>query len=538
MSGETTSEHQREVESVGGRARQWTLAVVCVATFMLMLDVTVVNVGLQRMRTSLGADFSGLQWVIDAYTLTLAAFLLTAGSLADRLGRKRVFNIGLVIFTGASLAAGIGSDILSVNVARAVQGVGAAVLFAVGPALIGQEFRGRDRGMAFGVFGGVSGLAIALGPMVGGALISGLSWRWIFLINIPVGVLALVASTLRMRESRNPTPHPIDWAGMVVFAAALVLLVLSFLRGESLGWTSAPILSMFAVGVALLIVFVFIQRHRNEAAMLDLSMFRIRTFSGIALATLFSNAACISAIFLQVTYMQNVLGYTPWETGLRFMPQTLLIFVVASAVGALANSVSPGLLVGTSIALIGAGAALATLVTPDSSWTSLLPFMIVTGVGMGIFNPPRAAVTIGVTEPAKAGMASGMGETFQQVGVAIGIAAFGALFHHQVVSAFSASEVGRQLGGQARDLGRDVVASGGSGVAGAVPAGLAERATVAAKAAYVHGLNNIMVMCAIVAGIGSLCAFALIRRSDLHASAVGGPQSPVGSLDTAATGVV
>ncbi|WP_254047626.1 MFS transporter, partial [Streptomyces aureus] len=326
MSAEAAVDSQAENGPAADRARSWTLALASVAMFMLMLDVTVVNVALQDLRTSLGADFSDLQWVIDSYTLTLAAFLLTGGSLADRLGRKRVFHAGLVLFTLSSLAAGLAQDVLALNIARGVQGIGAAVLFSVGPALIGYEYRGADRGKAFGVFGGVAGLALAFGPLVGGFLTDALSWRWIFLINVPIGVAALIVGALRLRESREPAAHGIDWPGILTFGLGLTLLVLGFLRAESSGWTSAPILGAFAGGVALLVAFVVIERARGERAMFDLSLMRTPTFTGVCLATLLSNATSLAAVFLQISYVQNVLGYSPWQTGLRFMPMMITLF--------------------------------------------------------------------------------------------------------------------------------------------------------------------------------------------------------------------
>ncbi|MET9616849.1 MFS transporter [Kitasatospora indigofera] len=526
MSAESAAEARGPQETSGGGAQGWTLALVCAAMFMLMLDVTVVNVALQDLRTSLGADFSDLQWVIDSYTLTLAAFLLTGGTLADRLGRKRVFNIGLLIFTLSSLAAGLAQDVLQLNLARGVQGVGAAVLFSVGPALIGNEFRGKDRGKAFGVFGGIAGLALAFGPLVGGFLTNSFSWRWIFLVNVPIGLAALVVGALRLRESRDPRAHGIDWPGMVTFGAALALLVLGFLRGESAGWGSGPIVGAFTGSLVLFVVFVLVERSRGEAAMLDLSLLRIPTFTGISLATLLSNATSLAAVFLQISYVQNVLGYSPWETGLRFMPMMLTLFVVAAITGGMLNSVAPGLLVGLSIAFIAAGMGLVTLVEPGSSWTALLPSMIVTGIGMGLFNPPRAAVTIGVVEPEKAGMASGMGETFQQVGVAVGIAAFGALFHHRVVDSFVGSQTGAQLGSSAAEVGRLAATQGDAGAAQAAPAALADQVSAAAEAAFVHGLTDVMVVCAVVAAVGAVIAFVFIRRRDLHESALGDAASP------------
>ncbi|MFD3542275.1 MFS transporter [Streptomyces sp. NPDC058662] len=494
--------------------------------FMLMLDVSVVNVALPDLRSSLKADFSGLQWVIDAYTLTLAAFLVTGGSLADRLGRKLLFTIGFGIFTLASLAAGLAQDIVLLNIARGVQGVGAAVLFAVGPALIGHEFRGKARGAAFGIFGAVAGLALACGPLVGGFLTDNLSWRWIFLVNVPIGVIALAIGALRLRESRSPHAHGIDWLGMAVFGAALTLLILGFVRGEAEGWSSTPILAMFTGAVVLLIAFVVIERRLGEAAMLDLSLLRIPTFAGVCAATFLSNATTLAAVFLQISYMQNVLGLSPWDTGLRFLPMMVTMFLIAAASGNLVNNIAPGLLLGVSLALCAIGMGLIALVEPDSSWTALLPSLIVTGIGMGLFNPPRAAVTIGVVAPEKGGMASGMGETFQQVGVAVGIAAFGALFHHKVVADFAASQAGAALGDAAHTTGQSVATGGVAALEQGSPGGAAAEVVEAARAAFVSGLTDVMLLCAAACGVGAVIAFVLIRRRDLHESAVGGDEQP------------
>lgn len=509
------------------KARRWTLAIASIATFMLMLDVTVVNIALPQLRTSLGATFTDLQWVLNAYTLTLAVFLLTGGSLADRLGRKRVFGSGLVIFILASLAAGAAQNMLMLNIARGIQGVGGAILFAVAPALIGHEFRGKDRGMAFGIFGSIVGLALAFGPLIGGVLTDVLSWRWIFLVNVPIGVLVLTASVLRLRESRDDKQSGIDWPGMLIFTTALTLLVIGFQYGESQDWTSPEILSSFIGGAVLLVVFVVIEHQRGDGAMLDLSLFQNTTFKGISAATLLSNATSLAAIFLVVSYLQNILGYSPLQAGIRLMPLTLILFIVAALTGNLMNNISPGKLVGVSISFIAVGMGLITLVNPDSSWTALLPSMVVMGIGMGIFNPPRAAVSIGVAEPAKAGMAAGVGETFQQIGVVIGIAAFGALFQHRVLEAFTSSSVGIQLGAQTEQFGRATAAGAGAELSRTLPPALAAQVAETARSTFVNGLADVMAICSLVCGLGALIAFSFIRRRDLHESALAPAQSPI-----------
>ena len=511
MSAEASSPVDSPVDQAGAEApstaRWWTLGVACVATFMLMLDVTVVNVALPSIRVDLHANLSAQQWVIDAYTLALAALLLSGGSLADRLGRRRVFCVGLVVFTLASLAAGAAQDMVLLNVARGVQGAGAAVLFAVGPALIAQEFSGKERGQAFGLFGAVTGLALAFGPALGG-LLADVDWRWIFLVNLPVGVVLLALTLLKLREVRPGGAPGIDWPGLVVFSAALALLVLGFLRGEALGWTSAPVLSMFVLGILLLVAFAVVEKRRGEAAMLDLSLFGNRTFLGLSLATFLSNATSLAAIFLEVSYLQNVLGYSALQAGLRLLPLTLVLFAFAAVTGGVVTKFAPGLLVGTSILFIAVGMGLIKLVDPGDSWLALLPSMVVMGIGMGMFNPPRSMVSVGVVEPAKAGMATGIGETFQQVGVAVGVAGFGALFQSKVISGIGHSALATGDAGKNRDLGRAI--AGGDLSGGAV---------TAARAVFADSFGSVMVVCAVVCAVGALIAYTFIRSSDLHESA-------------------
>src|ERR1700722_8803484 len=260
--------------------RWWTLIVVSISTFMLMLDLSIVSVALPDIHGSLNADFSELQWVFDAYALTLAAFLVTAGSVADRIGRKRIFISGLVLFTAASLACGLAGNIYVLNVSRGVQGIGAAVMFAVGPALLGHEFHGKERAVAFSAFGASLGIASAVGPLIGGAFASGPGWRWIFFVNVPVGAVALVLGMLRLRESRSQDAAAPDWIGMATFTVFLAALVLAIIQGNTDGWFSGGNIGLYVLAVACLAAFILTMRARGERAMFDSGMFRNRTFIG------------------------------------------------------------------------------------------------------------------------------------------------------------------------------------------------------------------------------------------------------------------
>ncbi len=257
----------------------WTLLASCIAIFMLLLDVTIVNVALPSIERSLGADFSDLQWVIDAYALTLAGVLLAAGSLADKVGRRLVFMLGLAIFTASSLACGLAPDPLFLHVSRAAQGIGGAMMFGTSLALIAQEFQGRERGTALGIWGATTALAVSTGPLVGGALVDALSWRWIFLVNVPIGLAALVVARLRLRESRDPAASGVDIRGVALLCPALFLLVYALIRGNDEGWGSALIISCFAASALLLVLFVVVERRAADP-LLDLSLFRKPAFTG------------------------------------------------------------------------------------------------------------------------------------------------------------------------------------------------------------------------------------------------------------------
>ena len=369
----------------------WTLLASCIAIYMLLLDVTIVNVALPSIERSLGADFSDLQWVIDAYALTLAGFAAGgAGSLADKLGRRLVFMLGLAIFTASSLACGLAPDPLFLHVSRAVQGVGAAMMFGTSLALIAQEFQGRERGTALGIWGATTALAVSTGPLVGGALVDALSWRWIFLVNVPIGLAALVVARLRLRESRDPAASGVDIRGVALLPPALFLLVYALIRGNEEGCGSALIISCFAASVVLLVLFVVVERRAADP-LLDLSLFRKPAFTGVTIVA-FALSASIFSMFLYITlFFQNVLGFSPFEAGLRSLPVTMPILFVSPLSGRLTARIPVRLLLGTGLAFVTVGLLLMGNLADSSGWTALLPGQILSGIGIGLATPALAS---------------------------------------------------------------------------------------------------------------------------------------------------
>jgi EmrB/QacA subfamily drug resistance transporter len=491
----------------------WTLLVVCVGTFMLLLDITIVNVALPKMAHDLKASFSDIQWVVDAYALTLAALLLTAGALADLIGRRLVFAIGLVLFALTSLLCALSPTALFLILARGGQGIGGAIMFATSLALLAQEFQGRERGTAFAAWGATLGAAVAIGPLVGGALTDGLGWPSIFYINVPIGLAAAVLTMTRVPESRDPAGKRIDWIGTVTFTAALFLLVLALIRGNAEGWGSATIVSLIAGSVALLAGFT-VSQVVQENAMFDLTLFRKPAFDGAALAA-FAIAAAMFAMFLYLTiYLQTILGLSPLQTGLRFLPITLVMFVVAGASGRLVGRVPARLPLGAGLALTGAGLLLMRGVTASSHWTALLVGFIVAGIGIGLVNPALASSAIAVVPPRRSGMASGINNTFRQVGLATGIAGLGAVFESQLSGKLAPRLAGTPAAGHVSQIAHAVAAGGAQSVIGGVPPERRAQAALAIHSAFAGALNDILVIAGIVALVGAALALVLVRQRD------------------------
>ena len=499
-------------------AKWWTLLAVCLAIFMLLLDITIVNVALPDIRRDLDSSFTDLQWVVDAYALGLAALLLATGSLGDLLGRRRIFVLGIFLFVLASLLCGLAPTPTMLNLARGLQGVGGAMMFATSLALIAQEFPPQERGTAFGLWGATTGFAVAVGPLVGGVLTQGLGWEWIFFVNIPIGLATAAMTLARVPAGERDPSAKIDWPGVATFSGALFCLVLALIEGNGEGWTSTLVVGLLSVSAVLFVAFVLVER-RSTKPMLDISLFGTPAFTGAQIVA-FCLHASIFSIFLYLTlYLQNILGYSALEAGLRFLPISLLSFLVAPVAGKLAERLPVRGFLGAGLIMVGVGLLMMGGIEPSDDWTTLLAGFVVAGIGIGLINPPLATAAIGVVEPRQSGAASGINSTFRQVGTATGIAGLGALFQARVSDRLGDALSGTPLPAGAEDELAAAVTSGGAQAAAQIAPPQARDALIeAARRAFVDGLDEILIVAAVVALAGGLLAFALVRGRDFVAA--------------------
>jgi EmrB/QacA subfamily drug resistance transporter len=514
----------------------WTLIAVCAGTFMLLLDVTIVIVAQPAIQSGLHATFSDVQWTLDAYALTLASLLLTMGVLADRYGRKRMFSIGLTVFTLGSLLCGLAVDPLMLIISRSAQGVGGAMMFATGLALLGTTFRGAERGTAFGVWGAIVGISTALGPVLGGLITTEWDWRGIFLVNLPIGVFALAVTIWRVQESRLPDALSPDWIGFVLLTAGLVSLVYGLIRAGENTWTDAGVIACLAAGVVLIAAFG-VAESRVRHPMFDLSLLRVPTFTGGSIAALAMNGSLYAVLLYFVIYLQDVLGFSALGAGLRLAVLSGAQLVTSVIAGRLSDKVQPRWLIGPGLLLVGIGLLVMTGLTGTSTWTALIPGFIVAGFGSGLVNPPLASTAIGVVPPQKAGMAAGVNSTFRQFGIAAGIAAYGSIFTAAIDSHLTGA-----LPAALKDQAGSMVGAIRQGSVGqliaAAPA--AERGAVglALRSSFASALNELMYVTAGVALVGAVCAALLIRSKDFHRPdappADGGPDGPPAAEEAAA----
>jgi EmrB/QacA subfamily drug resistance transporter len=447
-----------------------TLLVVCAATSMLMLDIAVVNTAVPSVARDLDAGLQGVQWLVDAYTVALAATVLTAGSLADRFGRRRAFGVGVAVFTAMSLACCAAPTIGWLDTFRAAQGVGAAIMFATSFALIRDAFpHPAQRGGAIAAYGATIGASFAVGPLVGGVLTSWLDWRAVFGINIPIGLAAL-AVLGRIEDGREEVRRPVDWFGQALLIGALVTLVTGLLRGNDSGWGSAEIVGLLGAAAVCLSTFVLVQ-FRGRAPMLPPGLFANPSFTGAQVAAFAISASFFAQFVYASIYLQDVVGLSPVQTGLAFLPATMVLFVVSGLTVQIQARVSARILISTGLAAVAGGLLLMFLLRADSSWLAIQPGEILAAVGTGLFNPALSAVVLREATVDDAGLSAGVNDTARQGGIAVGVAALGAL----------------------------VPGAGGLGVAD--------------RTAFVNGLHHASLIAAGVAVAGAIASAWLIDRN-------------------------
>ena len=408
----------------------WTFAITSIALFMTTLDNLVVTTALPTMQRDLHASISGLEWTVNAYTLTFAVLLMLGAALGDRLGRKRVFLVGLGIFTLGSAAAAMSPSIEWLIGARALQGVGGAIVTPLTLTILSDAVPAERRGLALGLWGGVSGLGVALGPLVGGAVVQGLSWQWIFWLNVPIGLAAIPLGLSRLRESHGPAAR-LDVTGVGLITASALGLVWGLVRANSRGWTSPEIVASLIAGVVLLVVFVAWERRAREP-MLPMRFFRNRAFAAANAASLLMFFGMFGSIFLLTQYLQNVQGNSPLEAGLRMLPWTGMPMIVAPIAGAVTDRIGGRPLLIAGLALQATALAwLAAITAPDVAYIDLVPPFAIAGVGMALFFAPVATVVLGAVSPREAGKASGANNAIRELGGVFGVAVLASIFTHQ-----------------------------------------------------------------------------------------------------------
>jgi EmrB/QacA subfamily drug resistance transporter len=448
----------------------WTLAAVSFGLFMIMLDNTVVNVALPSIRRDLGIDISRLEWVVTGYALTFAALMLIGGKVADAYGRRLVFVIGIVIFTGASLWCGLSNTGGMLIAARVVQGSGAALMNPATLSIIAATFPPRQRGTAIGIWAGVSAMALAIGPLVGGLLTEHLNWSWIFFVNVPVGVLGIAASFILIDESRDETHERLDMPGLAASALGLFGLTYGLIEANTYGWGSPRILAAFAVAIVAIGAFILLERHQR-APMLPLELFRNRTYTGANLSILLVSLAMFGVFFFVSLYMQNILGYSPVKAGASFLPMTVLIILVAPIAGKVSDRLGSRTLITVGMSLVAVQLFYFSTLGQHATFWNLLPGLLFGGVGMALTMTPSTAAATRSVPVEKAGVGSAVLNAFRQVGGSIGIAVMGAIMAH---------------------------AAGG-------------RRT---PEAFMHGFSRSLLVAALIAVAGAVVSFALVRPHD------------------------
>jgi len=421
----------------------WTLGAVAVGLFMIMLDNTIVNVALPSIERSLHMSISSLEWIVTAYALTFAALLITGGKLGDLYGRRKMFTAGLVVFTLASLACGLAPSAGILIGARAVQGVGAALMSPATLSIITATFPPKERGQAIGIWAGVSAMALAIGPLVGGLIVDNINWHWIFYVNVPVGVVGVIVSRLVIAESRDTSrEQSIDLPGLVTSSGALLALSYALIEGNRHGWGSPEIVGLFVAAAVLLAVFIRLEL-RQRLPMLDLGLFKIGGFVGANTVAMLVSLGMFGVFFFISLYVQNVLGYSPTKAGAIFLPMTILIILIAPVAGKLSDRVGSRWLMGAGMSILGVSLLLYQRIGLHTGFWSLLPQLVLGGIGMALTMSPMTSAAMASVPVDKAGVGSGVLNSFRQVGGSLGIALMGAIllnYQHPTASKVVAAQ--------------------------------------------------------------------------------------------------
>jgi EmrB/QacA subfamily drug resistance transporter len=410
-------------------ATLWTFAISSIALFMVTLDNLVVTTAIPVIRKDLDASLSSLEWTVNAYTLTFAVLLLTGAALGDRFGRRRVFSIGIVVFTLGSIAAALAPSVEVLNIARAVQGLGGAIVLPLTLTILSAAVPVEKRGIALGAWGGISGLAVAFGPLVGGAVVEGISWHWIFWLNVPIGLILLPLALTRLQESYG-AEGKLDLRGLGLASVGLFGIVWGLIRGNEQGWASTEIVAAFAVGFAFVAAFVAWELHA-EHPMLPMRFFRNATFALSNLASLFMYFGMFGSIFLLAQFFQTVQGYSPFGSGLRILPWTLAPMFIAPIAGALSDKLPAKNIIGVGLAMQAAALAwIAAVSTPTTPYSQLIAPFTIAGIGMALFFAPVANVVLSAVRPEEEGKASGANNAIRELGGVFGVAVLASIFAH------------------------------------------------------------------------------------------------------------
>ncbi len=489
--------------------RKWlALITVSLGTFMLLIDVTIVNVALPDMATDLHSSFSSLQWVIDIYALSLAALLLGIGAYSDKVGRRPVYIVGLAVFALSSLSCGLAPNTTVLIISRGVQGIGAAAMFATTIALLSTTYQGRDRGIAFGVWGAINGAAAAAGPILGGLLTEDLSWRWIFFVNLPITIVAIVLSVRALPKDEPKREGSVDLPGMITFTVAAGALTYALTRASAVGWGSTQTIGTLALSAVALIAFVVIEL-RVSRPLLDLALLRRPRFSAVLAGAFVLSLAAFAYLTYISLWLQSVRGMSPISAGAAFLPLSLSALVISLTVGRFLHTpTAQRWALSGGLALIGAGALLAAHLGAGSSWKGVFIGLLVNGIGVGLVSPTLASAALAAVPPQLGGMASGALNTMRQLGYALGIAGLGVILQSQIGHSLSGSGVSGS--GQ---LAKAVAGGQSRAVVQSAPPAARNGLDAAIHAAFASGLNVVLVISGVAGLLGAAIVVVALRPS-------------------------